>query len=83
MVEHGLEISTEQFLTYYLFHRRRPGKPGWRHYREVGRHIGRAISCLDEWVDFNGESISTPPDVEFQDRVESPSELAKASAYPL
>lgn len=68
IVKDGLEISTEQFLTYYLFHDKRPGKEGWRNYREVGTKVGRAITWLEEWIDFNGDSISTPADVDFQDR---------------
>jgi len=68
IVRDSIEISTEQFLTYYLFHDKRPGKEGWRNYREVGHKIGRAIAWLDEWIDFNGESISTPADVDVQDR---------------
>ena len=53
ILQDGVDIRCEQFLTYYLFHKERPGKPGWRNYREVGTKIGHAISELSEWVDFN------------------------------
>jgi hypothetical protein len=68
IVKSGLEVTTEEFLTYYLFHKKRPGKVGWRNHREIGRKIGNALAELDEWVDFNGKSISTPADVAGQDR---------------
>lgn len=67
VVKTGLEIATEEFLTYYLFHKKRPGKQGWRSYKEVGRKIGYALAELKEWVEFNGDSVSTPSDLEMQD----------------
>jgi transposase InsO family protein len=39
IVKSGLEVTTEEFLTYYLFHKKRPGKVGWRNHREIGRKI--------------------------------------------
>ena len=68
LVKSGLEIPTEEFLTYYLFHKKRPGKEGWRKYGDVGRKIGHALAELSEWVDFNGKSVSTPSDLAGQDR---------------
>lgn len=68
LVNSGLEVPTEEFLTYYLFHKKRPGKDGWKSYAEVGRKIGRALAELSEWVDFNGTSISTPSNLAGQDR---------------
>lgn len=62
----GVEIPTQEFLTYYLFHKKRPGKPGWRNYQELGRKIDRALSELDDWVVFTGESIATPNDISRQ-----------------
>jgi len=64
----GLRIRTEEFLAYYLFHRKRPGKPGWRNYDEVSGQIHRALTDLSEWLDFNGNSISTPTNIGRQDR---------------
>ncbi len=63
LVQSGLEIPTEEFLTYYLFHKKRPGKEAWKNYREVGRKIGHALAELSDWVDFNGTSVSTPSDL--------------------
>lgn len=68
VVEQGVMVPCEEFLTYYLFHRKRPGKPGWRNYQEIGHRIERSISDLAEWIDFNGQSISTPRDVEIQEK---------------
>lgn len=68
LVKSGLEIPTEEFLTYYLFHKKRPGKEGWRKYTDVGRKIGHALAELSEWVDFNGKSVSTPLDLAGQDQ---------------
>jgi hypothetical protein len=80
LVKTGLAIPTEEFLTYYLFHKKRPGKEGWRDYNEVGRKIGRALAELSEWVDFNGNSISTPDDLGVQDTAIR-NELAKVSDF--
>lgn len=68
LVANGINIPTEEFLTYYLFHRRRPGKPGWQDYNQIARRIGIAIDYLYEWIDFNGSSISCHPDVDRQER---------------
>lgn len=63
LVADGIEIPTGEFLTYYLFHRKRPGKAGWQDYDQISIKIGRALAYLGEWVDFNGVSISCPADV--------------------
>src|SRR5437763_677695 len=67
-VANGVSIPSEELLAYYLFHRKRPGKAGWRNYDEIAHEIERALSDLSEWIDFNGKSISTPMDVGHQDR---------------
>ncbi len=66
IVEGGVEIPTSEFLTYYLFHKKRSGKKGWKTYREISAKTGIAAVELNEWVDFNGDSISTPRDVKYQ-----------------
>jgi hypothetical protein len=66
LVRLGVEIPTEEFLTYYLFHRKRPGKKGYRDYQELGSKIGRAISDLEDWLDYNEISISVPNDIQTQ-----------------
>ena len=63
IVTSGLEIPTSEFLTYYLFHRKRPGKLGLRSYRDIESKISRAIADLESFVQFNGKSISVPKDV--------------------
>jgi len=63
VVNGGVEIPTEEFLAYYLFHRKRPGMPGWQDYNQIAMRIGVAISHLDDWIDFNGQSISCPEEI--------------------
>jgi|ERR1044071_312787 hypothetical protein len=60
VVKHGLKIPTPEFLTYFLFHRKRPGVPGYRRYQDIQQKIGIALSMLDEFVNFNGQSIDWP-----------------------
>ena len=67
IVHNGIEVPTEEFLTYYLFYRKRPGKPGYRDYDEIGEKIGKSLSDLEDFINFNGNSISTPEDVGEQD----------------
>jgi hypothetical protein len=57
MVTGGAQIPVSEFLTYYLFHRKRPGKPGYRSYSELSTQIHKAIAELDGWIDHNGVSI--------------------------
>lgn len=68
IVRDGASVSTTEFLTYYMFHRKRPGKPGWSNYNEIGKHINTALAYLDQWIEFNGTSISTPPNVGAQEK---------------
>lgn len=63
LVKNGIEVPTTEFLTHYLFFRRRPGKEGWRNYQQLGQRICTALNYLDEWVDFNGTSINLPYDI--------------------
>jgi hypothetical protein len=63
LVRSGIEIPTEEFLTYYLFHRKRPGKKGYRDYHDLASKIGRAVSALEDWVDYNQISIAVPNDI--------------------
>ena len=39
-----VEIPISEFLTYFLFHRKRPGMAGWRTFTEVERKIDVAIT---------------------------------------
>ena len=68
IVETGLSVKRAQFLTYYMFHKRRPGKEGFRDYTQLGSKIGHAAADLDGWVAPREGSIGTVSDVETQDR---------------
>jgi hypothetical protein len=60
IVEHGLVVvPVAEFLTYYLFHRKRLGTPGYRDYHSIGKKLHVALASLDECVEFNGKSMST------------------------
>ena len=67
IVDGTIKIPTEEFLTYYLFHKKRPGKVGFRSYSELGSKIGVALADLEGFIQFNGDSISVPEDVGYQD----------------
>lgn len=60
-------IPLTEFLTYYLFYRKRPGMPGYRDHREISYQTGKALSDLEDFIYFNGISISTPMAVGEQD----------------
>jgi hypothetical protein len=68
LVKNGVDIPIEEFLTYYLFHKKRPGKDGWKNYDEIGNRFSNALAELDTWIEFNGDSISTPLNVGDQDK---------------
>jgi len=57
MVSGGTQIPVSEFLTYYLFHRKRPGKPGYRSYSELSTQAHQAIVELHGWIEHNGASI--------------------------
>ncbi|MDW7773163.1 MAG: hypothetical protein SCH71_09775 [Desulfobulbaceae bacterium] len=66
VVNSSFEIPIEEFLTYYLFHRKRPGKEGYRNYEQLGGKIDKALTELEDWIVFNQSSISVPKDVKPQ-----------------
>ncbi len=66
LVEKPLEVSTAEFLSYYLFHRKRLGTPAYQNYRSIGYRLDVATSHLDGCIDFNGHSICTAVGVEQQ-----------------
>lgn len=67
IVRDGIKVPIEEFLTYYLFYRKRPGIPGYRNYEEIGEQIGISLFDLKDFIGFNGISISTPENVGKQD----------------
>ena len=67
IVKNDIEVPIEEFLTYYLFYRKRPGKSGYRNYNEIGKKIGKSLFDLEDFIKFDGNSISTPANVGAQD----------------
>lgn len=63
LVSNPVSLPTAEFLTYLLFHRKGPGRPGYKTYKAIGRKLRTALSILDECITFNGQSISTPPNL--------------------
>jgi hypothetical protein len=63
-----VSVNNAQFLTYYMFHKRRPGKEGFRDYTQLGSKIDHAAADLDGWVEPRDGSIGSVYDVETQDR---------------
>jgi hypothetical protein len=66
IVDDGLDIPTAEFLSYYLFHRKRLGSGDYKSYEEIGRRINQSLSSLDCCVDFTGRSICTHKGVSHQ-----------------
>jgi len=66
VVDDGIEIPTAEFLTYYLFHRKRLGTPRYSDYRKITRKIDQALVSLDGCIDFREESITTAKGVQKQ-----------------
>ena len=44
IIESPLRIPVSEFLTYYLFHKKRPAKSGWQNYREISSKVYKAFS---------------------------------------
>ncbi|MDZ7759637.1 MAG: hypothetical protein U5L00_05225 [Desulfovermiculus sp.] len=67
LVQDGVHISTAQFLTYYLFHKKRPGKPSYRNYSELGLRTSRAAADLEDWVYHQDGTLVSAHDADPQD----------------
>src|SRR5437588_264381 len=67
IVASGISVPPAEFLTYYLFKRKRPGKPGYRSYEELGDKIERAVIDLQDWVEFRDDTVMSARDVGRQD----------------
>ena len=39
LVAAGATVQLSEFLTYYMFHKKRPGKPGYRDFAQLGGRI--------------------------------------------
>ena len=60
LVSRPLEIPKAEFLTYYLFHQIKLGKPGYRDYQSVAQKVHLWLSAIGECIDYVGGSIRTP-----------------------
>jgi len=65
-VNNGVTVPTANFLTYYLFHRKRLGLPGYGNYSTIARRIDRALNHLHDSITFTGTTIATTSGVEQQ-----------------
>src|SRR4051812_40198970 len=54
-----IEVPTAEFLTYFLFHRKRPGTSGYGDYAAIARKLDVALAILDESIEFSDHSIHT------------------------
>lgn len=61
-----IQISTAEFLSYYLFHRQRLGTPGYRDYSTVGRKLNVSLTALADCVEFTEHSLITAEGVVHQ-----------------
>lgn len=68
VVQEGITVQLSEFLTYYMFHKKRPGKPGYRGYVELGAKIGHAAADLEDFVTMADGSLVNAPNSAPQDR---------------
>jgi len=66
IVAQPVEVPMAEFLTYYLFHRKRLGTTYFGSYNAIGEKLQIALASLDGCIDFNGHSICTPSGVKKQ-----------------
>ena len=59
LVKRPIEVPTSEFLSYFLFHRKRAGIPGYQSLNAIGYKLHVAMSILDGAIEFNGHSICT------------------------
>jgi hypothetical protein len=57
LVSRPVDVPTAEFLTYYLFHKKRLGSPLYSNYRSIGTRIASALAALDGCIAFNGHSV--------------------------
>ncbi|TWT06140.1 hypothetical protein [Reyranella sp. CPCC 100927] len=66
VVAQPLEIPTAEFLTYYLFHRKKLGIEAYANYAAIARRANTALSSLTDCIEFDETSIRTPIQVKAQ-----------------
>lgn len=57
LVKNGLTVEMPEFLTYYLFHRKRFEIPGYQNYQMIGKHTETSLKYLEDIFDTNENSI--------------------------
>jgi hypothetical protein len=57
VVAQPLKVPISEFLTYYLFYRKRYGVAGYESYAAIRHRVGTATAELDDFIDYNGHSI--------------------------
>jgi hypothetical protein len=67
LITEGIEIPTAEFLTYYLFYKKRMGSPQFRDYTAIGRKTRVALTALEDSIEWTGHSICTAQGVTTQD----------------
>jgi hypothetical protein len=66
LVSNPVEVPTAEFLSYYLYHRKRLGTPAYQDHQSIGRRLHVAIAHLEDCIDSNGHSIRTAAGAERQ-----------------
>lgn len=66
ITNNGVDIPTSEFLTYYLFHRKKFGTSDYSDYTSINRKIDKSLSEIDDSIVFNGRSITTRPEISEQ-----------------
>lgn len=62
VVKAGVDVELAQFLTYYMFYKKRPGKVGYRNYDELAQHASKALDEIEDWVDLSKGTANRAPD---------------------
>lgn len=63
IVDQTIDIPTAEFLTYYLFHRKKLRPAVYADYASIGHKIDTALTSLSDCIEFGQHSIRTPSDV--------------------
>lgn len=67
LITEGIEIPTADFLTYYLFYKKRTGSPKFRDWEKIGKKKYVALTALEDAIEWTGHSICTARGVIAQD----------------
>lgn len=55
----AIEVPTVDFLTYYIFYKKTPGKDGFSNFDELSDKFSHALSDLDGYFSFDADSLRT------------------------